>query len=222
MTFIEFFSGSGSLANHIENRNIQVISTDRHNLKNCRKHNVICDFLEFDYKAIQGSEVKFLYFGFPCTTFSKASGGFHFTKDWIPKTKQAKNVIILMRRMFEIIRYFDNAIWYIENPAGRFVSHPIVKEFIKLNKAHIYRFDMCIFNFPTKKQTDLVTNSYIPFMTNPVHRVNGKYQSIKFDNLTLKQRQQYTFEYCEFIYENISHLLFAKNLQRSDTNYVNT
>lgn len=213
--FIEFFSGSGSLADFIAAHNIQVSSTDRHSLRGCRAHDYICDFLDFDYKSIPGSQVRFLYFGFPCTTFSKASGGYHFSKVWEPLTPAAHNVILLLNRMFEIINYFSGAVWYIENPAGRFVSHPLVKKFIDTQGAHIYRFDMCIFKFPTKKQTDLITNSPILFLTNPVHRVNGKYQKVKFDNLTLKQRQQYTTEYCNFIYENIFHLLFAINPPRS-------
>lgn len=217
MVGIEFFSGSAKLTSFFVENNVNIISTDHVQLRKSRSHDVLIDFMNFDYKKYNPGHINFLYFGFPCTAFSKASGGKHFSKDWKCKTHLAHISELMIIRMFEIINYFKHAVFYIENPAGRLVSNPLMKFFISDCAAHIYRFDMSIFSFPTKKQTDLITNSNVPFLTNPVHRVNGKYQKKAFDNLTLKQRQMYTEQYCTFIFENfISNIAFGKNLQRSD------
>ena len=47
--------------------------------------------------------------------------------------------------------------------------------------------------------TDLCTNMNGLFLSNPVHRVNGRYSQVKMSNLTLKKRQSYPPAFVEAI-----------------------
>lgn len=200
---IEFFSGSQQLTTTLNSLGINCISLDNRKLRGSKAPDHFIDFLEFDYKMFHTEYFNVLYFGFPCTAFSKASGGKHFNKRRHPLTATAHTSIKLMMRMFEIIDYFSSATFYIENPAGGLANNYYFANIWPLYKAHIYRLSMDHFGFPTTKQTDLFTNSSIPFLFNRSHRVNGKYSKQKFSNLSLNKRQSYTPDFCNFIASNI-------------------
>jgi hypothetical protein len=202
MIGFEFFSGSCSLTKTFINAGDTCFSLDYKQYRFAPKLDFQVDFLAFNYDAHIPQNVDFLYFGLPCTCFSKASGGYHFTKEWFPLTDAAHLSIDYLYRVFEIINKYPKATWYIENPAGRLYDFLQNWKSINYPDHIVYRFDMMYFDFPTKKQTDLFTNSSVPFMTSPVHRVNGKYQKVSFDNLTTNQRQCYPKKYCDAIVQN--------------------
>lgn len=202
MMVIEFFAGSQSLSNIFRYQGHNVTSLDFVQVKGSPELDLKMDFMDFDYKSYSPGHFDILYFGQPCTCFSKASGGLHFSKIWEPRSHAAKASILMLERTFEIINYFKNATFYIENPAGRLYDFPAMQVFVKLNKILVYRLDLGAFGFATKKQTDIFTNSKIPFLFNPVHRVNGKYQIQKFDNLSKVNRQKYPIAFCEMIVAN--------------------
>lgn len=210
MRTIEFFCGTAHLSDVLEYQGHLAHTLDLVQIKNSRKIDYLQDFLEFDYKAFSPAHFDVIFFAIPCTAFSKASGGKHFDKNWQPLTQTAVTSSLIVQRCFEIINYFSQAIFYIENPAGRLVTFPPMAAFVTRSDVHIWRFDLLIFGFPTKKQTDLITNSEIPFLFCPVHRVNGKYQKNKFDNLSLRQRQTYPLAFCEFIANNLKNTPLAR------------
>lgn len=202
MRSIEFFAGSAGITAAFRSHKIDAVSLDIVNLRGCSSHDFLMDFLDFNYLDYPVDYFDIIYFGLPCTAFSKASGGLHFDKNFTPLTETALNSEVIVLKVFEVISYFSNAIWYIENPAGGLYRYLLFKKILPRLDVHVYRMDQILFGFPTKKQTDIFTNSQVPFLINPVHRVNGKYQKVKFDNLTLKQRQAYTSAFCEYIANN--------------------
>jgi len=210
---IEFFSGSGTLSQHFRLRGYNSMTLDNHKKTAKYPGHHFADFMDFDFKQYSRAHFSVLFFGFPCTTFSKASGGLHFTNRTDCKTAAAHTSIKMMFRMFEIIDYFSNSVFYIENPAGGLAYNYYFRNIWPYYQAHIYRLSMDHFNFPTTKQTDIFTNSDIPFLFNRSHRVNGKYAKNKFDNLSKRKRQTYTPEFANFIGNNVSQHLFYKGLR---------
>jgi hypothetical protein len=202
MRSIEFFAGSSVLSSQLEQHEFSSYTLDFVQVKNTRKVDFLMDFMDFDYSLFSPGHFDVLYFGQPCTCFSKASGGLHFDKNWQPLTPAAHNAILQLSKTFEIIKYFCNAVWYIENPAGRLFSFPPMQEFLKSQNSHVYRIDLGAFGFITKKQTDIFTNSKVILLSNPMHRVNGKHQAYKFDNLSKVNRQKYPEHFCKWIAEN--------------------
>lgn len=202
MRFIEFFAGKQALTKTFESKGFECLSLDNNQVKGARKIDYLIDFMEWDYKSFDKNYFDFIWFGFPCTTFSKASGGKHFLRHAYPLTDEAKKSIKMLKRMFAIIEWFDRAVFYIENPAGGLCNNIHFRERFDKYQAFIYRLDQSTFNYYTQKPTDIFTNSKIPFLHCPHYRVKGKKQKIKFDNLSLVNRQAYTQEFAEFIFEN--------------------
>jgi hypothetical protein len=208
---IEFFSGRQKLTETFLAHGVTCLSLDNHQVRGSRKLDFHIDFFDFDYKSIPPAHYDFLYFGFPCTTFSKASGGKHFKNGFCPLTPMALTSLDLMERMFQIIDHLQPKVFYIENPSGGLCNNFYFKQYFDKYLAYIYRFSMQSFGFPTQKLTDIFTNSSIPILSNPVTRCNGRYSSVKFDNLTLRQRQAYPQAFCDMIVENC--LLHLGSLQ---------
>jgi hypothetical protein len=202
MRFIEFFAGKQALTTIFESNGYECFSLDNNQVSGARKIDFLVNFMNWDYKSYDKNYFNIIWFGFPCTTFSKASGGKHFLRHAYPLTDEAKNSIIMLKRMFEIINWFDTAIFYIENPAGGMINNIHFLQYFDKNQAFIFRLDQSTFGYYTQKPTDIFTNSKIPFLSCPHYRVKGKRQKIKFDNLSLVNRQAYTVEFARFIFEN--------------------
>lgn len=202
MKALEFFAGTAQVTKQFIKSGVVCHSLDNHQLRCSHSHDYLMDFLAFNYKSIPPDTYDFLFFGVPCTAFSKASGGKHFTSDFVPLTSKSHEAIAIVRRTFEIIAHFSSAIFYIENPAGGLYRYLVQEGYIPGSHIQVYRVDMLVFGFPTKKQTDIITNSRVPILVCPVVRVNGKYQQNKFDNLTVKQRQAYTVSFATMVVEN--------------------
>ena len=202
MVFVEFFAGTQKMTETFEFHKVQAYSLDFVQLKKTRKLNLCMDFLDFETSLINHDHINIMFFGLPCTTFSKASGGKHFNQFREPKTTQAHKSIELINKMFEIIKENPNAIYYIENPSGGILNYKFFLDKVKEHEAHIYNLSMLSFGFPTQKKTIIVTNSKHLLISPLTYRCNGRYQKIKFDNLSLKKRQAYTPSFCEHIYNN--------------------
>ena len=104
--------------------------------------------------------------------------------------------------MSEIINYFSNAVFFIENPSGAICSRKFFKEWCLENNLFVYTFSQKIFGTITDKKTNLITNSTDLMMFEKKYRVKGKITSVPLANLTLKKRQGYTVEYANFIIEH--------------------
>jgi site-specific DNA-cytosine methylase len=201
MRLLDVFSGSQTLRNVFIDDGHEVVSIDNKKYRNSSPDTLIMDFLHFDYTTYHPDHFDVLFFGLPCTAFSKASGGLHFDKNFKPKSETAVISELLMLKCFETITYFNNATFYIENPAGGLCNHPLMKSFVKERYISMYRLFLSQYGFPTPKQTDIFTNNNIIAFFDSFYRKNGRYTKNKFDNLSLKQRQAYPVNFCKMILE---------------------
>jgi hypothetical protein len=55
----------------------------------------------------------------PCTYFSVASIGHHWNENHTPKSKEALKGMEILNKTLEIINWFPESIYYIENPRGK-------------------------------------------------------------------------------------------------------
>ena len=201
MIAIEFFAGTQKITKAFNNKLGGCKSLDFVQLKNERKIDFLMDFLEFDYQACNPAQIKFLYFGFPCNTFSIASGGLHWEKDKF-KTMESVAAYLMFLRMAEIINYFSKAVFYIENPSGAICSKEFFKNWCKESGFYIYTISQLSFGYPTQKKTNIITNSKALIVSPNTYKSKGRYQKVKLENLSLKNRQAYTEAYADFIIDN--------------------
>jgi len=128
-------------------------------LDNDVQHNpdVVADILTYDPGSCD-----YAHFSPPCTGFSVASIGTHWTgghRAYIPKTETAKLGIKLLHRVAELIAKHKYTYWTVENPMGVFR-----KVFPDILKQHgVTDFKMvtvtyCQYGDKRMKPTDFFTN----------------------------------------------------------------
>ena len=115
MKVLELFAGSKSIGKVAEARGHEVFSTDINDFEGI---DLVKDVLD-----IQREDIPFvpdmIWASPPCTYFSVASIGKHWKKDHTPKTDHARLGIKVMKKTLEIISWFPDAIYYMENPRGK-------------------------------------------------------------------------------------------------------
>jgi len=97
----------------------------------------------------------FIWFSPPCTAFSVASIGTHWTggrRAYIPKSDMARLGIELLEKCHEIRLWFPDAYWMIENPMGVMRKMPSMQHL----KRHTITF--CQYGERRMKPTDIWTN----------------------------------------------------------------
>lgn len=203
MKVLHLFSGYNTLTDIMRYRGYEVITLDNCNYPGHTKQTHLIDFLDFNYKVYNAAHFDFIFIGFPCNTFSKASGGFHFIDNAIPITKQAHISLNMIDKMHELLSYFSSSLYVIENPVSAlFKNEYFIKRF-DMPGTHLYRFHQGSFGHQVHKQTDFFTNINIPFFSPVMYRVNGKYNANKLDNLGYKKRVSYPYALCHTICDYI-------------------
>ena len=96
----------------------------------------------------------------PCTTFSVASIGKHWTLDRRPKTQDALMGLQILKKTIAIIDYFHqlnpNLAWYIENPRGMMRKVDVWNNILHIRNTVTY----CQYGDTRMKPTDIWTNNY--------------------------------------------------------------
>lgn len=97
----------------------------------------------------------------PCTTFSVASLGHHWTGGkgaYIPKTEECKIGLKILEKTISLIREVQPICWFIENPRG--VMRKLIDDlFLKYNlKAQRYTVTYCQYGDTRMKPTDIWSN----------------------------------------------------------------
>jgi len=96
----------------------------------------------------------------PCESFSVASIGTHWGGGkgaYIPKTKQARNALVLIDLLAVFITESDPAVWYIENPRGvmrKVAPYELIPGF---HARHTVTY--CQYGDTRMKPTDIWTNN---------------------------------------------------------------
>ena len=96
----------------------------------------------------------------PCTTFSVASIGKHWTIDRRPKTEDALMGLEILHRTMRIIQHFQqlnpHLVWYIENPRGMMRKMDIWNGLPIIRHTITY----CQYGDTRMKPTDVWTNNF--------------------------------------------------------------
>ena len=199
MNILSLFSGYNTFKDVAMCSGHTVISSDWKNYRNCAAHDIICDFEFFEVEQHNRNEFDLIMIGFPCNTFSKANPNFHFENRETPITDAAHKAIRMLNKLHSLLKYHDQTAFIIENPTSALFSNPFFKE-IFFGIPHCFiRTNQKQFGHHVIKMTDLCTNMNGLFLSNPVHRVNGRYSQVKMENLTLKKRQSYPPAFVEAI-----------------------
>jgi site-specific DNA-cytosine methylase len=73
-----------------------------------------------DILGIERSDIPFepdvIWASPPCTTFSIASVSHHWAVDKQPKTDAARTGVAILEKTLQILSWFPNTKWFIENP----------------------------------------------------------------------------------------------------------
>lgn len=199
MRLLHLFSGYNTLTDCAMLYGIEVISVDIKNYKNSTPQSFLVDFMDFDYMRFTPGYFDFIFVGFPCNTFSKASGGYHFKKKCIPITSAAHKSILMIERLKLVLDYFSSSKFIIENPTSALFSNCYFKAIFSSSQLHFYRFHQKNYGHKLMKQTDFCSNINSIWLDNPVHRVNSNYSKYKIDNLSYKDRVSYPIALCHKI-----------------------
>jgi len=153
MKVLELFAGSRSIGKASEELGMQVFSSDINNFDNI---NYIVNILDFDIRKIPFSP-DIIWASPPCTSFSVASIGHHWTGGagaYIPKTESAILGQQLVLRTLEIIKELKPKYWFIENPRGMLRKMPFMQS---LPIRHTVTY--CQYGDERMKPTDIWTNN---------------------------------------------------------------
>lgn len=162
---IEFFSGSKTVSNVFANKNWTVVTIDSNQKLT---PSICCDILTIEKNNLPVSP-NFLWFSPPCTHFSRAAKSSHWQKNVIkyrqysytPLTIEAKKSISILQKCIDIINWFPDVPFVIENPVGR-IQHIDCLKKLGHNRYFVNYFN---FGFPYSKETYLFTNLFLPFPT---------------------------------------------------------
>ena len=115
MKVLELFAGSKSIGKVAEKYGCEVFSVDIHDFKGIDLVVDILDMVRSDVPFVPD----FIWASPPCTYFSVASIGKHWHKDHTPKSDEAYKGMMILNKTLEIIKWYPNAIYFIENPRGK-------------------------------------------------------------------------------------------------------
>lgn len=157
--------------------------------------------IEYSAEMFLSRYIPVFWFGIPCTSWSIASGGHHFDKEFNPKTDQARKDINNIEWFMNFWKSAGKPLFYLENPFGMLRRYEPFKQFCKENKIVEHLVNMGDFGFPSKKPTNVFTNSFIDTDVIPeLEEYPGGMEA--FNNMTVVQRQSYPVDFCNFIFED--------------------
>ena len=132
---LELFCGTKSVGNEFRKAGYEIVSLDFDKKFNATH---VEDILNWDYTIYPPYHFDVIWASPDCTTWSVATGGkyrlkkhiYGLNNEYQPKATVGNNMIL---RLIEIIKYFGNVYWYIENPRGLLIHFPPLVDFIKEN-----------------------------------------------------------------------------------------
>ena len=155
---LELFAGSRSFTKVAQNMGYKTYTTDINNFKDIDQ---VCDIFDFDVnlaiKSLNGKP-DIIWASPPCTTFSIASIGYHWTggkEAYIPKTENCKLGLKIVEKAISIIKELNPQYYYIENPRGVLRKLDMAKH-LMLRKDVTY----CSYGDSRMKPTDIWTNDF--------------------------------------------------------------
>lgn len=156
----ELFSGSKSFSNVRKEFGDKTFTIDFIEKFN---NDLTIDILKIQDRDLP-KEINILWASPPCTTFSVASLGTHWTggkNAYIPKTEECKIGLEILEKTIKIIAQTKPKYWYIENPRG--VMRKLIGDlFKKYNLDYVeHTIWYCQYGDIRAKPTNIWTNNFI-------------------------------------------------------------
>ena len=107
---LDLFSGTGAVGDRLREWGFEVVTLDSN--PRC-KATFCCNILDWDYKQFPPGYFQVIAAGVPCQEYSVAK-----TRG----TRKMEEADKLVDSVFEILRYFQPNLWWIENPRGGFLK----------------------------------------------------------------------------------------------------
>jgi len=146
---LELFAGTCSFSKVAREMGCETFTTD---IDPRFDVDIICDIM--DYDPLQYIDPYIIWASPPCTTFSIASISKHWKNNYIPKTIEAEQGLMILNKTIEIIKYLSPRYFFIENPRGM-----MRKVISGLPKGTIRRtVTYCQYGAKYMKPTDIWTN----------------------------------------------------------------
>ena len=176
MRILELFKGSGSISKYCqEHAEYEVLSLD---IDPNSKADVTCNILEWDYNKYEKGHFDVVWASPPCTEYSTML---------FRRARRLDEADAIVRRVLDIIAYFEPPYWFIENPRNGLLK---TREFMR-DKPY-YDVSYCKYGYEYQKHTRIWTNAleFVPkkccFDCNSL--VDGKHKALvlKTKSLTAK------------------------------------
>lgn len=164
---IELFSGSKIVSNTFENRGFKSFSVDNNSKYN---PDLCIDILKLEKHHLPAHPA-FIWLSPVCTHFSRAADKRHWNKTIISRigrsysaqTPEAENSILLLKKSIEVLSWYPDTPFILENPVGRIIHFSDLQN----TGHHRYYVNYFDFGFDYSKETFLFTNLFLPL---PVKR----------------------------------------------------
>jgi len=150
---LELFSGTASISRAFTIRGHECITVD--NQKKLRP-TFVHDITKVDTYCYDWIKPDVVWASPPCTTFSVASIGKHWTggyRAYKPKTKEAEVGIEIVKKTLQIINHIEPMFWFIENPRG------LLRKMDFMQTLHRKTLTYCQYGDGRMKPTDIWTNA---------------------------------------------------------------
>jgi hypothetical protein len=162
---IELFSGSGHVSQLLAARSVQVFKVDF----NKKFDTQLCANIR-EITVNDLPDVCHWFWASPdCSKFSRAANQKHWSKkvisyrnyQYTPNTLEALEALKNLDKCIELIKHFNPAVWFIENPIGR-IHHTAGMRSIGHYR---YAVNYADWGFPYSKETFIFTNQLLPLPT---------------------------------------------------------
>lgn len=168
MKSLEVFSGKESVSNFLRSKDWDSTTIDICD----RFQPTICSDILNVTKEMLPKNLDFMWFSPVCRLLSRAANSHHWQKiiisyrvyKYIPVTSDARNTLLLLNKISEIISWYPGVKFVIENPIGRIQHMQIIKDL----GHYRYAVNYADFGFNYSKETYLFTNFLLPFSAKKV------------------------------------------------------
>jgi len=202
MRILEVFCGTKSMSKVFEKNGWDVVTID---IDKKWKPTICVNVLDWDYKTFDKNYFDHIHLSPPCIYMSQVQQSWYgrykgrgdnkylFTEE-IHK-EQLKESDKILHKINEIINYFDNITFTIENPYHSRFNNITQRNILKYDYAIC---DYCRYDYPVKKPTVFYNNFNLK-----LNRCDKSHNHTKWKNFSSGERYRLPEKLCEHIYNSL-------------------